>query len=177
MMARRRRLLAFTLIEMLVVMAIITLLAGLLAPSFERAMQKARSMKCTGNLHAIGVAASLAATDNNNKYPKIDQAGAPIYTPQGPNIVTALGPYGIATNVVQCPVDVANAPSSFTKYGSSYEWDPVFDEEPLNETAVYITPTFIIPVNSSRVRLAMDFTGVHNGRPNVIYGDGHVAAH
>jgi prepilin-type processing-associated H-X9-DG protein len=69
------------------------------------------------------------------------------------------------------------SPNSFTKYGSSYEWDPVFDNEPVNETVVYITPTVAIPVNSSRVRLAMDFTPIHNGRPNVVYGDGHVASH
>jgi prepilin-type processing-associated H-X9-DG protein len=53
----------------------------------------------------------------------------------------------------------------------------VFDNEPINATVVYITPTVSIPVNSSRVRLAMDFTPIHHGRPNVVYGDGHVAEH
>jgi prepilin-type N-terminal cleavage/methylation domain-containing protein/prepilin-type processing-associated H-X9-DG protein len=173
----RRPLIAFTLIEMVVVIAIIALIASLLMPNFGLAIAKAKSLKCVGNLHTIGEAASLAATDNHNRYPEIDQAGAPIYTPPGPNLITALGPYGIAANALQCPIDVANAPSSFSKYGSSYEWDPVFDEEPLNETVIYITPTFLVPVNSSRVRLAMDFTGVHRGRPNVVFGDGHVAAH
>ncbi len=72
---------------------------------------------------------------------------------------------------------MANGPSSFTTYGSSYEWDPVFDDEPINETVIYITPTISIPVNSSHVRLAMDFAGIHNGRPNVLYGDGHVQIH
>lgn len=175
--SRRRRTLAFTLVEVLVVIAIISLLAGLAAPAFQGMILKARSMKCAANLRSIGIAASLAATDNNNRYPEVDQAGAPIYTPPGPNIVTAFGTYGITTNAVQCPVDMGTSPSSFTTYGSSYEWDPVFDDEPVNETVVYITPTVAIPVNSSRVRLAMDFTGVHGGRPNVVFGDGHVAIH
>jgi prepilin-type N-terminal cleavage/methylation domain-containing protein/prepilin-type processing-associated H-X9-DG protein len=180
----RRRTLAFTLVELLVVMAIIALLAGLSLPGSQNAINKARSIKCAGNLHQIGIAASQAATDNNNRYPEIDQAGAPIYTPPGPNLVTALGPYGVNTNPVQCPVDLATAPSSFTTYGSSYEWDPVFDDEPPNQPVVYITPTVAIPVNSSRVRLAMDFAGIHGPlnatgirRPNVLYGDGHVATH
>jgi prepilin-type N-terminal cleavage/methylation domain-containing protein/prepilin-type processing-associated H-X9-DG protein len=176
--AHRKRVIAFTLVEMLVVMAIIALLAGLVAPSYQNALQRARSIKCAGNLRAIGTAAALYATDNNNKYPEIDQAGGPIYSDgKATNIIGAFTPYGITTNMTQCPVDMEASPNSFTKYGSSYEWDPVFDNEPVNETVVYITPTVAIPVNSSRVRLAMDFTPIHNGRPNVVYGDGHVASH
>ena len=174
----RRRTLAFTLVELLVVIAIIALLASLLNPALQNAIQKAQSIRCSGNLRGIGMAASLAATDNGGKYPEIDQAGAPIYSPPGPEIVTALGPYGITTNSVQCPIDLAQGgASAFTKYKSSYEWDPVFDDEPANATVIYITPTVVVPVNSSRVRLAMDFTPVHRSRPNVVYGDGHVTTH
>jgi prepilin-type N-terminal cleavage/methylation domain-containing protein/prepilin-type processing-associated H-X9-DG protein len=173
----RRRLLAFTLVELIVVLAIISLLGSLAMPALQRAMDRARSMKCAGNLRSIGMAANLWAADNNNTYPQIDQAAAPIYSPQGSNIVTTLANYGITTNVVQCPVDMVSNPSSFSKYGSSYEWDPVFDSEPINTTVVYITPTVAIPINSSRVRLAMDFLPIHHGRPNVVYGDGHVSSH
>ena len=181
----RRRILAFTLVELLVVIAIIGLLAGLSIPGLQNAINKARSIKCSGNLHQIGIAASEAATDNNNRYPEISQAGGPVYPDgQATNLIGALGPYGVTTNVIQCPVDMASGTqSAFTKYGSSYEWDPIFDDESVTTPAVYLTPTVIIPVNSSRVRLAMDFNGIHgplNGgvqRPNVLFGDGHVAAH
>lgn len=174
----RKRRIAFTLVELLVVIAIIALLAGIAGPSYSAAMNKAQSMKCATNLRSIGVAASLAATDNNNTYPEIDQAATPIYTPQGPGLVQALGAYGITTNSIQCPVDMSSGNSSaFKLYKSSYEWDPVFDDEPVNATAVYITPTVLIPINSSRARLAMDFNGVHRGKPNVVYGDGHVSSH
>jgi len=174
---RGRRTVAFTLIEMMVVMAIIALLAGLALPSFRHAMMRAQSLKCAQNLRGIGIAASLAATDNNNRYPEIDQAAAPVYTPQGPNLITVLGTYGITTNVLQCPVDISVSPSNFSTYGSSYEWDPVFDNEPVNATYAYVTPTRVVPVNSGRVVLALDFSGVHNGRPNVLFGDGHVLTH
>jgi len=175
---RRRRVIAFTLVELIVVIAIIGLLAGLAIPGLQSAMTRAKSIQCAANLRSIGMAAAQAAIDNNNAYPKIDQAAIPIYSPPGPNLVTALGPYGITTNTVQCPVDMsAGAAGSFAKYGSSYEWDPVFDDEPVNASVVYITPTVTVPVSATRVRLAMDFNGVHRGRPNVVYGDGHVSSH
>jgi prepilin-type N-terminal cleavage/methylation domain-containing protein/prepilin-type processing-associated H-X9-DG protein len=176
--AYRRRTLAFTLIELLVVLAIIALLAGLLQPEVKSAIAQAQSLKCASNLRSIGVAASLAATDNNNKYPEINQAAIPIYTDSSAtNLVGALGPYGVTTNTTECPVDLQNSPSSFKNYGSSYEWDPVFDDEPVNSPVVYITPTMAVPVNSSRVRLAMDFTPLHHNHPNVVYADGHVKSH
>jgi prepilin-type N-terminal cleavage/methylation domain-containing protein/prepilin-type processing-associated H-X9-DG protein len=194
---RNRRLDSFTLIELLVVIAIIGLMAGLAFPSFQSAMLKARSIACAGNLRQIGVAAMQAATDNNNCYPLIDQASQEIYpagTPGVTNMIGALGPYGVTTNTLECPIDMAQGnSSSFKKYGSSYEWDPVFDSEPVNATAVYLPPGFMggrivgtnpngggyvaIPVNSARVRLAMDFNPVHHNRPNVVYGDGHVSEH
>jgi prepilin-type N-terminal cleavage/methylation domain-containing protein/prepilin-type processing-associated H-X9-DG protein len=177
---RRYHLLAFTLVELLVVIAIISLLVTLALPSMTAAMQKARSMKCAANLRAIGLAASQCATDNNNQYPAINQAAAPVYpsgTPGVTNLIGALGPYGISTNSIQCPIDMQSQASAFSKYQSSYEWDPVFDNEPVNSTVIYITPTVAVPVNSSRVRLAMDFNAIHRGRPNVVYGDGHVSSH
>jgi prepilin-type N-terminal cleavage/methylation domain-containing protein/prepilin-type processing-associated H-X9-DG protein len=176
---RRHHLLAFTLIELLVVIAIISLMVTLTLPSLQAAMQKARSMKCAANLRAIGLAASQCATDNNNQYPAINQAAAPVY-PSGSNatnLIGALGPYGISINSIQCPIDMQSQKSAYSQYGSSYEWDPVFDNEPVNSTVVYITPTVAVPVNSSRVRLAMDFNAIHRGRPNVVYGDGHVSSH
>jgi prepilin-type N-terminal cleavage/methylation domain-containing protein/prepilin-type processing-associated H-X9-DG protein len=176
---RNRRLDSYTLVELLVVMAIIALMATLFSPALNSAILKARSIRCAGNLRQIGLAASLAATDNNNKYPEINQAAAPIYTdPSATNMIGALGNYGVTTNTLECPIDMAQgSASSFTKYGSSYEWDPVFDEEPVNETVIYITPTVAVPINSSRVRLAMDFNPIHHNRPNVVFGDGHVATH
>lgn len=177
---RNRRLDSFTLVELLVVIAIIALLGTLFSPALNSAILKARSVRCAGNLRQIGMAASLAATDNNNKYPEINQAAAPIYTDaSATNMIGALGPYGVTTNTLECPIDMShgNASAFVTYQGSSYEWDPVFDDEPVNATVVYITPTVAIPVNSSRVRLAMDFNPIHRNRPNVVYGDGHVAAH
>jgi prepilin-type N-terminal cleavage/methylation domain-containing protein/prepilin-type processing-associated H-X9-DG protein len=179
----RRSLASFTLVEMLVVIAIIALLAALFTPALQMSIKKAQSMKCAGNLRSIGIAVGLACADNNNTYPEIDQQAIPIYTPPGPGLVTVLAPYGITTNVVQCPVDLLAGPaaacnnSSYHNPGSSYTWTPAFDDESVNATLIYINPSTPIPVTNTRVRLVSDYNPLHHGRQNVLYGDGHVAVH
>ena len=53
----------FTLIELLIVIAIIAILAGMLLPALNAARAQARAVKCTGNLKSIVSAASHYADD------------------------------------------------------------------------------------------------------------------
>jgi prepilin-type N-terminal cleavage/methylation domain-containing protein/prepilin-type processing-associated H-X9-DG protein len=59
---------AFTLMELLVVMAVIALLAALLFPTISRAKQKAQQVKCVSNLHQMGIALQNFVGDNHT-YP------------------------------------------------------------------------------------------------------------
>ena len=64
---RQRR--AFTLVELLVVIGILTVLLALLMPAAARAREQARSVQCASNLRQLGNAFVMYAIDNEQWYP------------------------------------------------------------------------------------------------------------
>lgn len=60
---------AFTLIELLMVIGIIAVLAGLLLPALSRAKAQGQKVRCASNLRQIGVATSLYLGDFEDQYP------------------------------------------------------------------------------------------------------------
>ncbi|MCC6415602.1 MAG: prepilin-type N-terminal cleavage/methylation domain-containing protein [Opitutaceae bacterium] len=74
--APRRALSAFTLIELLTVIAIIGILAAIVIPTVGSVREKAQRAVDANNLREIAKAAMIYATDNNDRLPDPDAAGA-----------------------------------------------------------------------------------------------------
>jgi len=58
---------AFTLIEVLIVISIISLLAAILFPVFASARESARRASCLSNMRQLGIAISMYVQDNDEK--------------------------------------------------------------------------------------------------------------
>jgi prepilin-type N-terminal cleavage/methylation domain-containing protein/prepilin-type processing-associated H-X9-DG protein len=65
----------FTLVELLVVIALVSVLAALLLPSLARAKQKGCQVNCLGNLKQFTFALQLYATESTDFYPPNPEDG------------------------------------------------------------------------------------------------------
>lgn len=177
----RRPSTGFTLIELLCVIAIIALLATLTIPAAGNFIERARQVKCSENLRQIFVFTSSAATDNDNRFPKIEiDADNPTYGDgSAKGLYDTLKRYGCTEKTVQCPTDLAG-PNWYAKKKTSYMWQPFSEDEPTSAITIY-TPRGNFPGRLSRVRLCTDWDVVHSPqeigsrkRMNTLYADGHV---
>jgi prepilin-type N-terminal cleavage/methylation domain-containing protein len=106
----------FTLVELLVVVAIIAILIALLLGVLGRARASASALACCSNLRQIGVAFHVYASDNAGRLPEPGLSGV--------SWETALRAQQGA-NWFRCPADE----EVFPAVGSSYDWRDTGDPE------------------------------------------------
>ena len=109
---------AFTLVEMLVVMAIIGVLAAILFPAFAKAREKARQVTCVSNMRQILLAERMYIQDYDGRYPAYrpmsPKFGCPWPGPgefrwcwwlETPDLIPLLQPYAKNRQIFKCPSD------------------------------------------------------------------------
>lgn len=67
-LVRRKKAGGFTLIELMIVIAIIAILAAILVPNFIRARAQGQFTACKSNLKNIGTALEMYSTDASGRY-------------------------------------------------------------------------------------------------------------
>lgn len=84
----------FTLIEMLVVIAIIALLVAIITPAVNKGIRSARNSACKSNLHQIGLAIAAYSADHKGKLPSTGFYGiSPYYNRDQRNFPNSLLEY------------------------------------------------------------------------------------
>ncbi len=104
----------FTLVEIMIVVAIIGLLAAIAIPNFIKSRNRSRDAVCTNNMKQIASGLEQVCMENNMD---ATTAGAGLAwsvapTSNGWGLVTAAGPpiiHGYLKTVPTCPINAANA--------------------------------------------------------------------
>ena len=92
----------FTLVELLVVITIIGLLAGLSLGALARVRASADQGACVGHLQQIGAASFSCAADNDGEFPQNDANWGTSYVM---SIIPYLGGTNKSTKILVCPAD------------------------------------------------------------------------
>ena len=158
---------AFTLAELLVVIAIVAVLAALAYPAYQRVLESGRATACTSNLRQLGMALSLYLGENNNTMPTLKTARASL-ADDVPVIDNTLNKYAPNKAVFACPADRQGFAA---KTGTSYLWNVT-----LNGQALASLNFLGLTDTSSHIPVLSDKEGFHpylNDHINILYADGH----
>jgi prepilin-type N-terminal cleavage/methylation domain-containing protein len=155
----------FTLVELLAVITIIAMLAGMISPYLQRVRAKAETTACQSNLRQIGTAVWLYVPDNGNKFPSINNPwGEQVFTNAGvTNLLGTLSPYGLTAKALACPADLRSKESYYRRYTNSYEFLPFSsDEEAASGSATIYARNITFEIPFRRLTLAWDAANVHS---------------
>ena len=164
---------AFTLVEILVVIAVMGVLAALLLPTLGRAKESARATACLSNLRQVGTSLQLYVQDHDNRLPVMYDA---LISTNGPSTNTltidiVLSNYLGSPNILRCRSDDKDL---FEKTGASYAWNSLLNGQDADHLQV-----FGIPFDPHNIPVVFDKESFHKARGpargvNYLYADGRI---
>jgi prepilin-type N-terminal cleavage/methylation domain-containing protein len=98
---------AFTLVELLVVVAIIALLLGILAPALGKARKLAQNTKCLTNLRNMQIAHHMYMTENNQQFIQVGLAHGGVHANEPIAWINTLSEYYGSQLLARSPVDTS----------------------------------------------------------------------
>lgn len=154
----------FTLVEVLVVIAVVAILSSILMPVFGRARAAARGTACVSNLRQIGQAFSMYTQDWDSYLP----GAAPYVSVATPSRawMVALQPYMVDRRVWVCPENVVPAPSYAynTLLGYPRLMGMAYGEGGLSVEAISLPSNTILAYDTPNLRVeANNLNGASSG--------------
>lgn len=159
----------FTVVEVLVAIAIVAVLAAIAIPATSAILARAKSATCLSNLRQIGVGLQSYLAEHNMQMPEL-LAGRRSTSDSGPVIDETLADYVGDRSVFLCPADASIGKSS----GTSYFWNTTLNGQ------FTTSLNFLELVDAlSRIPILSDKEGWHRYRDNKVnflYADGHATS-
>lgn len=187
---------AFSLIELLCVIAIIAILAALLLPAVSRAKTRATRLQCVNHLHQAGIAFESFAHDHNGQFPMTVPAaqGGSLEFVQNGSLIQGQFYFGfrhfqalsndlVTPKVVVCPADIRVAGTNFsTLRNENVSYFVGVNAVPGQADSILagdrnITNDFVGAVSSLQLGAgyALRWTReLHEFKGNLLFADGHV---
>lgn len=113
---------AFTLIEVLVVIAVVAVLASLLLPSLAEARKAAKGTVCLSGLRSMGAAVHMYADASDDHFPISSHTAGSLVAPDA--WLTTLEEYGVDRQFRRCPLDDLRA-QKLTSYATNEHFEPL----------------------------------------------------
>jgi prepilin-type N-terminal cleavage/methylation domain-containing protein/prepilin-type processing-associated H-X9-DG protein len=151
----------FTLIEMLVVIAIVAALAGIAWPLTSSFIAKSREAACLNNLRSLAVGLQTYIQEHNDHLPTLE-AGRKSKTEDVPTLDTVLLPYFESAEAFKCPADS----KQYETTGSSYLWNTTQSGLLISQLSF-----FGIKDRPDKIPLITDKEAWHLGKVNFLYAD------